>query len=314
MTECRLKLARRGIPVFPCGDDKRPLTEHGFKDASAEPGRINAWWSRWPGALIGVPTGIKFVVLDIDCGKHVEAAQWYGRANLPSTRTHITRSDGRHLLFQPDDRVRNTASKICRGVDTRGTGGYIIWWPACGLDVLHGSELAPVPEWIIRQLEPEPRIEARAAYQPQPSDDARISDALRFINADDRDTWLAVGMALHHHLGDAGREIWDRWSRGSDKFDSKDQDRSWRAFGKKSGTTVRTIFHLALRGGWRPPDLTEQERMTWRAASFALHRWKPSEALKVFLEWGHKRGVDQENARSVFSILLEKEAGRGYRH
>jgi hypothetical protein len=155
-----LALAARDIAVFPCRvDNKAPLTPHGFKDASTNPDLITSWWSRWPDALIGVPTGSKFVVLDIDCSKHIEAAEWYGKANLPTTRTHVTRSGGRHVLFESDDRVRNTTSKICRGVDTRGTGGYIIWWPACGFDVLHVDEIAPVPELIIRALAPPPRTE-----------------------------------------------------------------------------------------------------------------------------------------------------------
>src|SRR5262245_54518011 len=95
-----LKLARRDVPIFPCrADTKAPLTPHGFKDATTNPDLIHEWWTRWPEALIGAPTGIKFVVLDIDCVKHIDAAQWYGRAILPLTRTHITRSGGRHLLF-----------------------------------------------------------------------------------------------------------------------------------------------------------------------------------------------------------------------
>jgi Bifunctional DNA primase/polymerase, N-terminal len=148
------------MPVFPCinaagtENDKKPLPAHGFKDATTDPDLVRQWWTRWPNALIGIPTGDKFVVLDIDCAKHGEAAQWYGRANLPRTRTHVTRSGGQHLLFQPNDAVRCTTSKLCRGVDTRGRGGYVIWWPACGLEVLHGEALEPVPDWIIKALEP----------------------------------------------------------------------------------------------------------------------------------------------------------------
>jgi hypothetical protein len=155
-----LKLASKGVPVFPCNANKVPLVKlgPGFKDTTTNPALIKEWWSKWPDALVSVRTGIKFVVLDIDCAKHVEAAQWYGNANLPLTRTHITRSGGRHLLFQPDERFRNTTSRICRGVDTKGINGCAIWWPACGFEVVHGGKLAPVPELIIRALKPPPPI------------------------------------------------------------------------------------------------------------------------------------------------------------
>jgi hypothetical protein len=154
-----LKLAREGIPIFPCGADKTPLTPHGFKDASADPDIVRAWWSDRPDALIGTPTGERFVVLDVDCVKHVEAARWYGNANLPLTRTHVTRSGGRHLLFKPDSRITNSVGKICKGVDVRARGGYIIWWPACGLEVLHADALAEMPNWLIEQLLKRPSAE-----------------------------------------------------------------------------------------------------------------------------------------------------------
>src|SRR5262245_4027616 len=150
-----LKLAHRGIPLFPCGPDKRPLTPAGFKDATAEPEQVHLWWTENPEALIGVPAGSKFVVVDLDL-QHADAQQWLedNRHRLPLTRSHATRSGGKHLLFAPNDKVKCSAAKLGPHVDTRGAGGYIIWWPACGLEVLHGGVLAPVPDWIVEALNP----------------------------------------------------------------------------------------------------------------------------------------------------------------
>jgi Bifunctional DNA primase/polymerase, N-terminal len=153
--EAALALARR-LPMFPCKADKSPYTRNGHKDATQDPARIKHWWARWPDALIGVPTGKKFVVVDLDL-QHREAQDWYARVNVPTTRTHVTRSGGRHVLFLPNDRVRCSAGKIWRHVDTRGEGGFIIWWPACGFEVLHPAILTPVPDWIVARLQPSER-------------------------------------------------------------------------------------------------------------------------------------------------------------
>src|SRR5262245_38122919 len=154
-----LALARRGTPVFPCDPkSKTPLVATGFKAASADPDRVHDWWTRHPDALIGVPAGAKFVVVDIDL-EHEDAQQWLtgNRHRLPLTRTHATRSGGKHLLFAPNEKVKCTASKLGPHIDTRGAGGYVVHWPACGLEVLHRDVLAPAPQWIVEALNPLPK-------------------------------------------------------------------------------------------------------------------------------------------------------------
>jgi hypothetical protein len=206
------KLAERGIPVFPCQpNNKRPYTARGFKDASTDPAVTSAWWKQWPDALVGVPTGENFVVLDLDL-QHPEAQAWYARANLPLTRKHVTRSGGRHLLFKPRADFKCSAGKIERGVDTRGEGGYIIWWPAHGFDVMHGGVLAEVPEWVMQKLNrPEaPRVIPFARKRLRSDKD--LEPLIRVIlqaKEGERNTatfWAACRLAEHVHTGQVSRD------------------------------------------------------------------------------------------------------------
>jgi hypothetical protein len=78
------------------------------------------------------------------------------------TRIHQTGSGGLHLLFRHNEFVRGWAGKIALGVDTRGNGGYVIWWPAYGCSVLSDAPIAPWPNWLLEKLKPKPRPQAAA--------------------------------------------------------------------------------------------------------------------------------------------------------
>jgi hypothetical protein len=105
-----LAYAAAGVPVFPCRPDKRPATPNGFKDASTDPDIIRAWWTRYPQALIGRPTGAAsgVVVLDLDNdattgadGDSALADLIAAYGDLPETWEVMTPRGGRHIYFSP---------------------------------------------------------------------------------------------------------------------------------------------------------------------------------------------------------------------
>jgi hypothetical protein len=181
-----LDLVARRIPVFACDAEKHPLTRAGFKDASASPAAVRRMFSHPAARLIGVPTGARSGadVLDVDyrhCG-----GQWEQDhvAWLPETRIHQTMSGGRHYLFLADPNVRNSASRIAPGIDTRGTGGYVVVPPSEGYSVIHDAPIAPWPDWLLVPglavpPPPLPRPPATSPYTPPAS--TRLEGYLRRI-------------------------------------------------------------------------------------------------------------------------------------
>jgi Bifunctional DNA primase/polymerase, N-terminal len=154
-----LALIDQGLPCFPCRADKRPATPRGFKDATCDHNVVHELWRRYPGPLIGIPTGeiSGLAVLDIDPRHGGDCWFVEHRNRLSATRVHRTRSGGLHLIFQHAAGLRSNAGRIAAGVDVRATGGYVIWWPAAGLPVCSETPIAPWPEWLRRQIVSPPR-------------------------------------------------------------------------------------------------------------------------------------------------------------
>ncbi len=172
LTQTAINLAGHcGWHVFPCRENnKRPSWGkdqggNGFHDASIDPAEIRRLFSHPGAALIGIRTGEAsgFSVLDIDV-KHDEARAWWKRneKHFARTRTYRTRGGGLHLYFQHRPGVRNSEGKPALGIDTRGTGGYVIHWFAHGFECLDHSPPAPWPIWLSALIWPPPAPISRA--------------------------------------------------------------------------------------------------------------------------------------------------------
>ena len=204
LTEALL-LASEGRHCFPCLATKRPASPHGFKDATDNPKELQALWLKYPGELIGVSTGsISGIdVLDLDV-KHPEAKAWWqdNRHQFPRTRVHRTRSGGLHLYFKHHDGVRCTTSKIALGVDTRGAGGYVIWWPATGLPILLDAPVALWPEWFLSELRPKPRPSTPVARVPSHHFIAKLVHLVAAASEGERNSltyWAASRLEAMNH-------------------------------------------------------------------------------------------------------------------
>src|SRR5690554_1111874 len=124
--------AEQGMPVFPCAvGGKRPITRHGLHDATTDLDQIRQWWTSVPQANIGLPTGHRYDVIDIDPPDgYWSLADLKRERRLPATYYGrvLTPSGGIHLYITPSG--GGNATRYRPGIDYRGKGGYVIAPPS----------------------------------------------------------------------------------------------------------------------------------------------------------------------------------------
>lgn len=151
MLPAALWWANNGIKIFPlwwpnngtcacpngeqCSSPaKHPLTPTGFHDASNNPDQIREWWTKWPHANIGAPTGDTFDVIDIDGG----AAAWAQLTAKHGTPHHIAvamtgrTAGGFHYYVTPGGQKTIPSGKrgLPNKIEIKGQGGYIVVPPS----------------------------------------------------------------------------------------------------------------------------------------------------------------------------------------
>ena len=277
--QAALALAERGWPVFPCNPlDKRPLTKHGFKDASKDPKQINAWWGgrQWPLAMIGVPMGPASGVFCVDLDRKPDGedgvATWAkleSEHGVVSTRTHGTPSTGQHKIFRHQDGLRNIPlDKLAPGLEVKADGGYAIVPPSRMADgkeytIIDDIEPAPAPSWLLEmiqrlydfdeQLDKDAQAAAAGASANELPDLELIKAALDAIPSDSYDDWYRIAGALRRELGDHGWPLFKAWSQKSEKFNDEECRKKWDDAADISRIKAGTIFYEASKrdSHWR---------------------------------------------------------------
>lgn len=81
----------------------------------------------------------------------------------------------------------------------------------------------------------------------------QIRECLEVLDADcDHNTWLQVGMAIHHESGGESFDLWDEWSAKGSKYPGEEAlQKRWDSFGQGGGklVTARSLLKLAQENG-----------------------------------------------------------------
>jgi Bifunctional DNA primase/polymerase, N-terminal len=146
-----------------CADPgKHPCLKDWPHAASTTPAEVRRWWQRWPLAGVGLVTGTRFDVLDLDGTQGVEALRAALSQRDPvehSGPVARTGGGGWHLLFAPTGLGNRVG--LLPGVDWRGRGGVVVAPPSVHASGRRyawarplGGELPAVPEGLRRLLAP----------------------------------------------------------------------------------------------------------------------------------------------------------------
>lgn len=129
--------------------------------------------------------------------------------------------------------------------------------------------------------------------QRQPIDLRTAEGMLPFVDGcEDREVWVAVGMALKSEFGDNAFNAWDGWSQSAANYSAPACRSSWRGFKSKSGGyTIGTLIKYARDGGYkfdkddRPaPDHAELQRRRLERAQRTAAELQQRESLAMDAE------------------------------
>ena len=120
---------------------------------------------------------------------------------------------------------------------------------------------AEAPSTLLQQMQRKQPDPAPLLRIPE-TNSTRARDFLDRIpaaDADDYDTWVKVGMALHSAGDDSLLQDWIRWSATSGKYEPGICQSKWKSFNSTSGgVSVGTLAHLAGHEKSRPVITSER--------------------------------------------------------
>jgi RecA-family ATPase len=304
-----LKYAEAGYPVLPvhglradgktcaCSKGskcrtpgKHPMIDAWQKNATTDKEQIREWFEKKPRAHVGIlpPEGHYIIDVDPRNGGDETLDELIGDTKLPVTPEQNSGGGGYHYVFKYDGQL---PGKLGDGIDVKAAGrGFVVAWPSAhasggAYTWRKGREPWTVPPATLPKrlrsvpagTEEQPRTKSFEELGPTLE---QVREALRVLDADDYDRWIAFGQALKHDFDEDGYDLWLEWSQKSDKYPSDEEAREkWETFDKnpdREPVTCRTILADAKKERAKLKGTLAEVLEQGRIGS-ALHEDQPEE-------------------------------------
>lgn len=156
-----------GLRVFPLqpGSKQPRRRSRGVLDATSDPIKVAHWFAEGGAELnFGVACGVQeggwhLLVVDVDMksGGMESYTKLALERGFPDTYTVQTPGGGWHHYYRAVQPVRNTASRVAPGIDTRGEGGYVVGAGSVVEDVAYRvvsgeTPIADAPAWLLADV------------------------------------------------------------------------------------------------------------------------------------------------------------------
>lgn len=254
---------------------KHPLRSNWLHQPLIDPATLDIWQDNYQCSGLGWALDHDHIVLDVDARsgglESLEKLQSDIGIDLFAHCSCIVKTGGGGFHFYYKKPAGSLGWKLhgYAGIDIRQGGGFVVVagsMHASGSEYeflsfeksqLDALELLPdaIASLLVRQVE---SIGGSSGSHGDVSI-AEIHEMLSYIRNEDHDdyeSWLRIGMAVHHASGGShdGMQAWDTWSRNSAKYDASAIEQKWHSFGKRGtgNTTMGTLVHLAKEAGWEP--------------------------------------------------------------
>ena len=163
---------------------KKTITTHGYKDATCDSMQVNEWWTKYPNALIGVPTGpaSSLLVIDIDNAETNEKFLEYCEENnfdIRETAWEKSPNGFHYYFYYPSEGNMPACSNgvLFPGVEVKGDGGSVIISPSwytikhpdgsettCRYESVNDVEPLELPEFLLEKIKTLPEMRENIVY------------------------------------------------------------------------------------------------------------------------------------------------------